>query len=203
MAAVEGVCGDASLARGAADETDEEVEMKVSMTEIESPIGTILAVAGPRGLCDVDFADRWEAKRRRLERRLGQVEIEDADPLGIADHLRRYFDGQLSALGTEFQHAVWTRMRAIPAGTTMTYGELAAEIGNPAASRAVGAASGRNPIAIVIPCHRLIGTDGSLTGYAGGVPRKRWLLAHEGALPSALEGLRTTGHRWRVTGLCT
>jgi methylated-DNA-[protein]-cysteine S-methyltransferase len=83
--------------------------------------------------------------------------------------------------GTEFQRAVWTALCTIPAGQTLTYKGLAARIGKPAAIRAVGLANGANPVGIVVPCHRVIGSDGSLTGYGGGVDRKRWLLAHEGA----------------------
>jgi len=81
--------------------------------------------------------------------------------------------------GTPFQRAVWTALRSIPAGATMTYGELATRIGAPGASRAVGLANNRNPIGLVVPCHRVIGANGALTGYAGGLERKRWLLEHE------------------------
>lgn len=103
-----------------------------------------------------------------------------------ADQLREYFAGDrtdfslpLAASGTPFQQRVWTALREIPYGTTWSYGQLAARIGQPSASRAVGLANGRNPIAIVVPCHRVIGASGALTGYAGGVGRKRWLLDHE------------------------
>jgi methylated-DNA-[protein]-cysteine S-methyltransferase len=102
--------------------------------------------------------------------------------------VRDYLGGDLDALapvvvetgGTPFQRSVWTALRDIPPGTTVSYRELARTIGSPAAVRAVGAANGANPISIVIPCHRVIGSDGSLTGYAGGMERKRWLLEHEG-----------------------
>lgn len=108
-----------------------------------------------------------------------------------ATQLREYFAGErtdfdltLAASGTPFQHRVWAALREIPFGVTWSYGELAAHIGQPTASRAVGLANGRNPIAIVVPCHRVIGASGTLTGYAGGVERKRWLLDHEqGAQP--------------------
>jgi methylated-DNA-[protein]-cysteine S-methyltransferase len=103
-----------------------------------------------------------------------------------ARQLDAYFAGQLTDFdlplapaGTEFQRRVWDGLRAIPYGQTVSYGELARRVGNPAASRAVGLANGRNPIAIVVPCHRVIGTDGSLTGYGGGLDRKRFLLALE------------------------
>ncbi len=84
--------------------------------------------------------------------------------------------------GTEFQRRVWAELRAIPPGSTRTYGELAARLGGPNASRAVGLANSQNPLSIVVPCHRLVGSDGSLTGYAGGLARKQWLLRHEGAI---------------------
>jgi methylated-DNA-[protein]-cysteine S-methyltransferase len=107
-----------------------------------------------------------------------------------ARQLDAYFAGQLTDFdlplapaGTEFQRRVWDGLRAIPYGQTVSYGELARRVGNPAASRAVGLANGRNPIAIVVPCHRVVGTDGSLTGYGGGLDRKRYLLALERGIP--------------------
>lgn len=111
------------------------------------------------------------------------------DPHGAVDALRAYFAGDLRALdhlpvaapGTEFQRECWRALRAIPPGTTTTYAALAESIGRPEAVRAVGAANGANPIAIVVPCHRVIGADGRLVGYAGGLERKRALLHHEGA----------------------
>ena len=109
-----------------------------------------------------------------------------------AAQLAAYFAGQLTEFdlplapaGTEFQRRVWDGLRAIPYGQTVSYGELARRVGNPAASRAVGLANGRNPIAIVVPCHRVIGSDGSLTGYGGGLNRKRFLLALEGGPAAA------------------
>lgn len=110
-----------------------------------------------------------------------------AVPRFIAEPLRAYFRGELAAIdkiavkmnGTEFQKAVWVELRSIAAGTTISYGELAKRVGRPGASRAVGLANGANPIAIVVPCHRVIGANGALTGYGGGLDRKRWLLAHE------------------------
>ena len=92
---------------------------------------------------------------------------------------RRAFDLDLAPRGTDFQRRVWDQLAAIPYGRTLTYGELAAQLGAPGASRAVGAATGRNPLSIVVPCHRLVGASGALIGYAGGLDRKRWLLAHE------------------------
>jgi methylated-DNA-[protein]-cysteine S-methyltransferase len=102
--------------------------------------------------------------------------------------MRRYFKGDIAVLsglpvaasGTPFQNDVWRALRKIKDGTTVSYGELARRIGKPKAVRAVGLANGQNPISIVVPCHRVIGSDGSLTGYGGGLPRKQWLLSHEG-----------------------
>jgi methylated-DNA-[protein]-cysteine S-methyltransferase len=112
----------------------------------------------------------------------------------VLERLRRYFDGDIAALdeiavdpvGTPFQRRVWTALRDVRAGTTTSYSELARRIGTPNAVRAVGAANGANPIPIVIPCHRVIGADGRLVGYGGGLDRKRWLLAHEGVGTLAL-----------------
>ena len=101
---------------------------------------------------------------------------------------RRVFDLPLAPRGTEFQEQVWRALLDIPFGETRSYGEQARSIGRPAASRAVGAANGRNPISIIVPCHRVIGTNGALTGYGGGMPAKRWLLEHEHAYPGRRPG---------------
>jgi methylated-DNA-[protein]-cysteine S-methyltransferase len=108
--------------------------------------------------------------------------------------LRRFFAGDLQAFaavplrlhGTDFQRRTWEALRRIPVGSTWTYRRLAQELGRPSATRAVGAANGQNPIPVVVPCHRVIGSDGSLTGFGGGLERKRWLLSHEGALQPVL-----------------
>ncbi len=111
------------------------------------------------------------------------------DPSGILDAVRRYFNGDLAALddvpvrfekGTPFQQEVWAELRAIPVGETISYAELARRVGRPTGFRAVGSANGQNPVGVVVPCHRVIASDGSLGGYAGGLDRKRWLLSHEG-----------------------
>ena len=115
--------------------------------------------------------------------------VEASNPGGLTTALRAYFEGELTAIddlpvetgGSEFQSKVWRALRMIRCGETWSYGDLARQIGNPAAVRAVGLANGSNPIAIVVTCHRVIGSDGSLTGYGGGLDRKRWLLAHERA----------------------
>jgi methylated-DNA-[protein]-cysteine S-methyltransferase len=157
--------------------------------KIDSPVGELLMIADEAGLLRVlefhDKSDRW---RPLLARRFCDAEmIEKADAFGHASTMRRYFDGDIEAIeglkvkaaGSAFQLAVWKALRQIPAGTTTSYGAIAKKLGQPEASRAVGLANGSNPIAIVVPCHRVIGADGSLTGYGGGLPRKRWLLAHE------------------------
>jgi methylated-DNA-[protein]-cysteine S-methyltransferase len=99
---------------------------------------------------------------------------------------RRTFDLPLALSGTAFQERVWRALSEIPYGETWSYGQLARHLGNPGASRAVGLANGRNPISIILPCHRVIGADGSLTGYGGGLPRKQWLLAHEASATAAI-----------------
>jgi methylated-DNA-[protein]-cysteine S-methyltransferase len=158
-----------------------------------TPIGGLLLVGNGDTLIGLEFADKGERRAtlvRSLERRLGALELrEHPDPAGAATRLRRYFAGELGALdeqpcepsGTPFQLDVWRALRTIPAGATWTYSQLAQHIGRPAAVRAVGAANGANPIALFVPCHRVIAADGTLWGYGGGLERKRWLLAHEGA----------------------
>ena len=135
--------------------------------------------------------DGYEARMQRLlVRHYGPVTPKtDRAPKHVRLALTAYFDGDLGGIdrldcatgGTEFQRTVWAALRDIPAGRTESYGQLAARIGRPAAVRAVGLANGANPIGLIVPCHRVIGADGSLTGYGGGIERKRWLLNHEGA----------------------
>ena len=158
---------------------------------IESEIGPIVIVTDARALCALDFADCDERMKELLTRRFEDLVLRhEANPLGVSEKVRAYLDGDLHALddvavepgGTPFQRVVWSALRGIPIGATRTYGQLAAAIGRPTASRAVGLANGCNPVAIVIPCHRVIGSNAGLTGYAGGLARKRWLLRHEGAL---------------------
>jgi methylated-DNA-[protein]-cysteine S-methyltransferase len=136
-----------------------------------------------------DWAGYEPRMRRLLERHYGKTEPKEAAaPKPLKAALIAYFDGDLTSLdtiacataGTPFQRTVWAALRQIPAGTTLSYGALARRIGKPAAVRAVGLANGANPIGLVVPCHRVIGADGSLTGYGGGIERKRWLLRHEG-----------------------
>jgi O-6-methylguanine DNA methyltransferase len=166
--------------------------MKVSLAveRLGSPIGAMVVVTDDDGvLRALDFVDYEARMHRLLARHYGpDVKLEPGRvPAAIADALAAYFAGDLERLsalpvrtnGSAFQRAVWAALRAIPAGTTVTYGGLAASLGTPNASRAVGLANGSNPIGIVVPCHRVIGANGALTGYGGGLPRKRWLLDHE------------------------
>lgn len=163
--------------------------MDCTIERLPSPLGPLLVVSHDERLVSLDYADCEARMRRLLAVRFGRLGLEPGrTPAAARDALRRYLDGDLAALdavpvemgGTEFQQLVWRALRGIPAGTTETYGGLAAKLGRPGAGRALGRADALNPIAIVVPCHRVIGADGSLTGYAGGVARKRWLLRHEG-----------------------
>ena len=159
---------------------------------LPSPLGSLLLAHAGGHLCALDFQDYEMRFRKALTQRFGGVAmIQKPLPDAIHDALQAYLAGSADALrevpvhasGTRFQQQVWAALRRIPAGETWSYAELARAIGQPGASRAVGMANARNPVAIVIPCHRVIGSDGQLTGYAGGTERKRWLLEHEGALP--------------------
>jgi O-6-methylguanine DNA methyltransferase len=164
--------------------------MRLSLTTILSPIGELtLAARGPR-LCALHFGGPASV-RQALARWYPGVAIEpDPDPAGGVRALTRYFAGDRAALdgldvelnGTEFQLRVWQQLRSVRPGTTATYADIARAIGAESSVRAVGAANGANPVAVVVPCHRIIGTNGSLTGYGGGLDRKRWLLQHEGVL---------------------
>ncbi len=160
-------------------------------TELVSPPGPIVFARRGEALCALCFGDHWPSMLRELERRFGAVATRQDPEGGRAGRaLRRYFRGELDALddvavdtaGTPFQETVWSRLRKIRPGQTLSYAGLADAIGRPSAVRAVAGANGRNPVSIVIPCHRVIAADGSLWGYGGGLERKRWLLAHEGAL---------------------
>jgi methylated-DNA-[protein]-cysteine S-methyltransferase len=153
-----------------------------------SPIGELVVVEHETVLCGIAFENRTDRLSRWLERRFGRVEWSDAGPAGPTRALlERYFDGELAALeqlkadpgGSPFQRRVWDALRSIGPGQTRSYLELARQLGNPAAVRAVAGANATNPVPLVIPCHRIIGSDGSLTGFGGGLARKRWLLRHE------------------------
>ncbi len=162
--------------------------MKLELGEVATPLGDVRFARGSGRLFALAFAECWPAVGRALERRLGPLEWTCAgDAADLDARLGAYFAGDLSTLsgvevelaGTDFQRRVWSALREIPPGATASYGELARRLGATKAVRAVGAANGANPLGLVVPCHRAIGSDGSLTGYAGGIERKRWLLAHE------------------------
>jgi methylated-DNA-[protein]-cysteine S-methyltransferase len=159
----------------------------IQLDTVDSPIGALTIGERAERLCLLHFGDdgpaidatfeRWYPGETRVRRPVAQVRA----------ILARYFEGEHAAIdrvavelnGTEFQKRVWKALRRIPSGSTISYAELARRIGAPSAVRAVGAANGANPVALIVPCHRVIGSDGTLTGYGGGLDRKRWLLVHE------------------------
>lgn len=165
--------------------------VEFSIDRIDTPIGEMLIVADREGnLRALDWTEHEERMRRLLQLQYGAngCTLEPVqNPNGLARSIERYFAGELSAVdslpvqtaGTPFQQKVWRALRTIPCGATISYGALAQRIGQPTAVRAVGLANGSNPVGIVVPCHRVIGSNGSLTGYGGGIERKRWLLEHE------------------------
>ena len=166
------------------------VTTTLAIDHLDTPVGTLYIVANESALCAVGFPEAEASARTTLTRQLGGVRWCDTnDPLGATSQLRAYFAGELDALsdlpvaaiGTPFQRRVWEVLRRIPLGTVVSYGAIATAIGSPAACRAVGLANGRNPVAIVVPCHRVIGANATLTGYGGGLERKAWLLRHERA----------------------
>ena len=150
-------------------------------TVMDSPVGPLTLVASDGALTGVYMAEQ----RHRPDS--GTFGVPDARAFAAArEQLEGYFGGEIrefelptAPTGTAWQHRVWAALRAIPYGTTQSYGQLAATLGVPGAARAVGLANGRNPLGIVVPCHRVIGSTGALTGYGGGLERKTWLLAHE------------------------
>ncbi|WP_342735905.1 methylated-DNA--[protein]-cysteine S-methyltransferase [Bradyrhizobium sp. B117] len=157
---------------------------------LPTPIGVALLVTDAEGnLRALDWEDYEHRMRELLRLHYGAVDLADRPaPTQMRTALSNYFEGDLGQLssiawriaGTPFQQKVWTALAKIPVGTTMSYGAMAARIEMPKAIRAVGHANGSNPISVVLPCHRLIGADGSLVKYGGGLERKRWLLRHEG-----------------------
>ncbi len=154
---------------------------------IESPLGPLLATADGRHLTGLHFSDEKHAPRLAPDWVLDpDLAVLRAARTQLGEYFagaRRSFELPLQPRGTPFQLRVWAVLREIPYGATTSYGAMAARLGAPGAARAVGAANGRNPISIVVPCHRAIGADGTLTGYAGGLHRKSALLALEGVLP--------------------
>ena len=171
----------------------------IQITTFESPIGTLTLAARGEWVCLLHFGPRGVQVDSALGRWYPNVPVhDDPDPAGAVGILRSYFDGDLGALdrimvemnGTLFQKKVWAALRAVPAGSTVAYGDIARVIAAPSAVRAVGAANGANPVAVIVPCHRIIGTNGTLTGYGGGLDRKRWLLHHEGVQRSMFASAR-------------
>jgi methylated-DNA-[protein]-cysteine S-methyltransferase len=164
---------------------------RLRLDRLVTPIGEALIVTDEAGyLRALDWADREASMVRLLRLHYGSIVPEPgAAPGNVKPLLRSYFEGELGCLraiewrttGTAFQRTVWAGLTTIAPGETLSYGALAAKLGCPKSVRAVGVANGANPISVVVPCHRVIGADGSLTGYGGGIERKRWLLNHEGA----------------------
>ncbi|CNH50738.1 putative methylated-DNA--protein-cysteine methyltransferase [Yersinia aldovae] len=160
--------------------------------KMATPLGELLLIADEENrLRAIDWTDHYARLMKLLRNHYGANAFtlaESRNPGGLSDSIQRYFAGELHIIddlpvrtaGTDFQRQVWQELRKIPCGETISYGELAKRINRPTASRAVGMANGLNPISIVVPCHRVIGSHGNLTGYAGGVERKRGLLMHEG-----------------------
>ncbi len=178
--------------------------MRLLTDEIPTPIGTIVLAVREGRLCALDFEDcrgRMLSLLKRRDRDLDLVPL--PNPFGVSDRVRAYLDGEIQALdavsvetgGTALQQRVWCALRRIPGGHTVTYSDLAALVGRPGAARAVGSINALNPIAIAVPCHRVVGRDSSLTGYAGGLWRKQWLLAHEGAAAVASGRIPSTASR--------
>ncbi len=168
--------------------------MTIRTVTIDCPLGAVrLAVRGDgddERLVALAFdAEHFDRLAERVRARFPDEPWEEGDS-GAADALRRYVDGDLGALddvavdtaGTPFQERVWAALRSIPVGSTWSYAELAAAVGSPGAVRAVGSANGANPVSLVVPCHRVVRSDGSLGGYGGGLDRKSWLLEHEGVI---------------------
>ncbi len=165
---------------------------------IDTPLGELVLATDREGrLRIVDWTDHDDRTQAWLDRQYGAGHVRlipARDPFGRSSTLRAYFAGDIAAIaalpaaadGTAFQCLVWRALRDIPAGQTISYAELARRIGRPSAVRAVGLANGANPVGVVVPCHRVIGANGTLTGYGGGLHRKRWLLAHEAAGAASL-----------------
>lgn len=165
-------------------------KIKLLVDKIDTPIGEFIIVADEEGcLRALDWSSHEARLQKLLRRHCVTFTFQpNRNPYGFADAMHAYFAGDAKVIdrlpvrfgGTPFQQRVWTALRNIPSGITISYSELARRIGQPKVVRAVGLANGSNPLSVVVPCHRVIGANGDLTGYGGGVERKRWLLAHEG-----------------------
>lgn len=167
--------------------------MQLTLTQIMSPLGELLLACSKHAVHVLDYSDYRHRMHQLLAQRYGREGYslsEKSDPLEAVSRIKAYFAGDLTACdrlpvdsgGTPFQQKVWLALRDIPAGTAISYGTLAQRIGHATASRAVGRTNALNPIAIILPCHRVVGSNNALTGYAGGLQRKAWLLRHEGWL---------------------
>lgn len=168
--------------------------LEFKIDRLATPVGELLVIADGEGqLRTIDWTDHEARMRLLLDRYYGKGRYtlsQARDPGGLTKAMRAYFKGDIAIIdtlpvatsGTPFQSSIWQALRKIDRGTTITYAELARRIGKPKAIRAAGLANGQNPISIVVPCHRVIGSNGTLTGYGGGLPRKKWLLEHEGAM---------------------
>ena len=165
---------------------------RLERIELDSPLGSIDVVFHNDKVVGLEFADHRDRLEDFLRRQFPNGAMHEAQRTTptmrqVRKQIRAYFQGNIDALetievdlaGTRFQRQVWQQLRRIQPGTTVSYGQLARRVRRPQAARAVGAANGRNPIALIVPCHRAIGSNGALTGYAGGLDRKRWLLDHE------------------------
>ena len=164
--------------------------MTVTTCTFDSPVGPLFIAADAQGLRAIEFRDSRHPVRRGDDWRAGDHPLLRRVRTQLDEYFagrRRGFDLPLSPQGTPFQQAVWKTLASIPYGQTLSYAGLAARVGRPSAMRAVGAANGRNPLPIVLPCHRVIGADGSLTGFGGGLPTKQFLLKLEGALPAEFD----------------
>ena len=174
---------------------DAPAPLRLTVSDLPSPLGRIEVILDEAGIVrGLDFGSGLPRIRRRMERLYpGLLLKAGAAPSRVSQALVGYFEGDAGALarldcataGTRFQEHVWTALCDIPPGVTRSYLDIALQVASPQAVRAVGLANGANPVALLIPCHRVIGRSGALTGYAGGLDRKAWLLAHEGALVAA------------------
>ena len=172
--------------------------MKLTLSHIQTPTGQMmLLLDDAKSVRAFEWADHQARLDRLLARQYPKTTFqisEETPPAPYHTRIHAYFAGDICALetlpvafgGTPFQQTVWHALQTIPAGSTLSYARLAAQIGNPNAMRAVGLANGANPIALIVPCHRVIGANSTLTGYGGGIERKHWLLRHEGCLPQKL-----------------
>jgi methylated-DNA-[protein]-cysteine S-methyltransferase len=181
---------------------------RLRLEEFDSPVGRILLVTKGAAVRALDFGGYEDRLHRLLTRHWGpgvELDPRPTTPSQARRAIERYFEGDLAPLdslevetaGTDFQSQVWRALRTIPRGVTWSYGQLAERIGRPRAVRAVGLANSQNPVAIIVPCHRVVGGNTSLTGYAGGLERKAWLLRHEGAARCTVHSSSPIGHNPR------